>query len=107
MVAICDMEKRKPSYDLTTIKAALGSRETLSMTATARRAALQLGFDAAGVVEVILSLERSMFQKSMTTYADHRVWQDVYQARSRNLVLYVKFQADVVTEFTVISFKEK
>lgn len=25
----------------------------------------------------------------------------------RDLILYVKFQADVVTEFTVMSFKEK
>lgn len=101
------MEKRKPSYDLTAINAALSSPETLSITAVARRNALQLGFDAAGVVEVIHSLERRMFQKSMTTYADHRIWQDVYQARARNLVLYVKFQANVVTDFTVMSFKEK
>ncbi|WP_425475856.1 type II toxin-antitoxin system MqsR family toxin [Mesorhizobium yinganensis] len=67
------MEKRKPSYDLTAIKAALSTPETLSMTVTARRNALQLGFDAAGVVEVIQGLERRTFQKSMTTYADHRI----------------------------------
>lgn len=50
-----------------------------------------------------------MFYKSMTTYADHRVWQDVYhaQAEDEGLVLYIKFQADVVTEFRVMSFKEK
>jgi motility quorum-sensing regulator/GCU-specific mRNA interferase toxin len=35
------------------------------------------------------------------------VWQDVYHVPARGLVLYVKFQADVVTEFTVMSFKEK
>ena len=48
-----------------------------------------------------------MFFKSMTTFADHRVWQDVYQVPARDLVLYVKFQADIVTGFTVMSFKEK
>jgi motility quorum-sensing regulator / GCU-specific mRNA interferase toxin len=48
-----------------------------------------------------------MFQKSMTTFADHRVWQDVYHVQDNGLRLYIKFQADVVTEFRVMSFKEK
>jgi motility quorum-sensing regulator/GCU-specific mRNA interferase toxin len=56
---------------------------------------------------VIASMERRMFVKSMTTFADHRVWQDVYQVPTEDLVLYVKFQADVVTEFRVMSFKER
>ncbi len=29
----------------------------------------------------------------------HRVWQDVYHVPADDLVLYVKVQADVVTEF--------
>ena len=48
-----------------------------------------------------------MFYKSMTTFADHRVWQDVYHVPARGVRLYIKFQADVVTEFTVMSFKER
>lgn len=48
-----------------------------------------------------------MFFKSMTTFADRRVWQDVYHAPARGLALYIKLQADVVTEFIVMSFKEK
>lgn len=49
-----------------------------------------------------------MFYKSMTTHADHRVWQDVYHVPVENgQTVYVKFQANVVTEFTVMSFKEK
>ncbi len=48
-----------------------------------------------------------MFVKSMTTFANHRVWQDVYHVPERGLTLYVKFQADVITDFTVMSFKEK
>ena len=68
-----------------------------------------LGFDRAGiaVAETIGGIERQMFYKSMTTFADHRVWQDVYHVPARGMKLYVKFQADVVTEFTVMSFKEK
>ena len=48
-----------------------------------------------------------MFRKSMTTFADHRLWQDVYHVPARGLTLYVKFQHDAIIEFTVVSFKEK
>lgn len=101
------MEKRRPTYDLEAIKAALGSVDTLAMTSSAMRGAIGLGFDRRGVAETITTIERGMFYKSMTTFADHRVWQDVYHVPARGMVLYVKFQADVVTEFTVMSFKEK
>lgn len=101
------MEKRRPTYDLEAIKAAFETVETLAMTSSALRDAIALGFDRAGVVETIAGIERRMFYKSMTTFADHRVWQDVYHVPARGLTLYVKFQADVVTEFTVMSFKEK
>jgi hypothetical protein len=33
--------------------------------------------------------------------------QDVHHVPMRGLLLYVKFQADTLTEFTVVSFKEK
>ncbi|WP_234896298.1 type II toxin-antitoxin system MqsR family toxin [Sinorhizobium meliloti] len=46
------------------------------MTSTALRDATALGFDRAGVVETIAGIERRMFYKSMTTFADHRGWQD-------------------------------
>ncbi|RUV77517.1 type II toxin-antitoxin system MqsR family toxin [Mesorhizobium sp. M5C.F.Cr.IN.023.01.1.1] len=101
------MEKRRPTYDVDAVKAAIGSVETLAITTSALRDATRLGFDRAGIVEVVGSIERKMFYKSMTTFADHRVWQDVYHVPARGLVLYVKFQADVMTEFTVMSFKEK
>ena len=101
------MEKLRPTYDLQAIKVALGSIDTLSMTVTAFRKAVELGFDRAGIVDVIASMERHMFFKSMTTFSNHRVWQDVYHIPSGNLILYVKFQSDVVTEFRVMSFKEK
>jgi len=101
------MEKRRPTYDLDAIKAALASIDGLAMTSSALRDAAALGFDRAGVVETIGGIERRMFYKSMTTFADHRVWQDVYHVPARGMTLYVKFQADIVTEFTVMSFKEK
>lgn len=101
------MEKRRPTYDLEAIKLALGSVDRLAMTTSALLDATALGFDRGGIVETIIGIERRMFFKSMTTFADHRVWQDVYHVPARGLTLYVKFQADVITEFTVMSFKEK
>jgi len=101
------MEKRRQTYDLDAIKLALGSVELLSMTTSSLRDATNLGFNRAANVDTINTIERSMFVKSMTTFADHRVWQDVYHVPSCGLILYVKFQADIVTEFTVMSFKEK
>jgi motility quorum-sensing regulator/GCU-specific mRNA interferase toxin len=77
------------------------------MTSSAVRDATALGFDRGGIVETILGIKRNMFHNSMTTFADHRLWQDVYHVPARGLTLYVKFQADVITGFAVVSFKEK
>ena len=52
-------------------------------------------------------MRRTQFKKSMTTYKDHRIWQDVYHVPSPVGTLYVKFMADNVTEFLLLSFKEK
>jgi motility quorum-sensing regulator / GCU-specific mRNA interferase toxin len=101
------MEKRRPSYDLARAQVVLGSVSTLAITTSALRDAVDLGFERSLIVEVIKGVDRSMFVKSMTTFADHRVWQDVYHVPVDDLVLYVKFQADLVTEFRLMSFKEK
>jgi motility quorum-sensing regulator/GCU-specific mRNA interferase toxin len=101
------MEKRRPTYDLDAIKAAIGSAETLAITRSAFSDALSLGFSHSGIAALIQTIRRPMFFKSMTTLADHRTWQDVYHVPADDLVLYVKFQADVVTEFRVMSFKER
>jgi motility quorum-sensing regulator/GCU-specific mRNA interferase toxin len=66
-----------------------------------------MGLTTAEMLTVIASLSRREFNKSMTTYADHRIWQDVYHVPSEAGTLYVKFTADVVTEFLLLSFKEK
>ncbi len=101
------MEKRKPAYDLDAIKVSIGSVESLAITRTAFADALSLGFSRPGIVAVVQGIKRSMFAKSMTTHADHRIWQDVYHVPAEGLVLYVKFQEDIVTEFRLMSFKEK
>ena len=81
--------------------------DSLALTTSALRDATLLGFDRGTIVEAITGINRRMFFKSMTTLHDHRLWQDVYHVPARGLTLYVKFQADLVTEFTLVSFKEK
>lgn len=76
------------------------------MTKTSQDTALALGLRRADVVRVIQSLTRERFYKSMTTFADHRVWQDVYRVPCEGCVLNVKFTTDA-QGYLVISFKEK
>lgn len=99
------MEKRKPTYDLDAFKAAFSSVDRLRVTGTAVRTAAALGLGRADIVATIQTMRRSQFSKSMTSYADHRIWQDVYHVPSRAGVLYVKFTADAVSEFLLLSFK--
>jgi len=100
-------EKRKPTYDLDAFKAVFASTERLAVTGTALRGAASLGFGKAEIVTTIQSMKRVHFYKSMTSYADARQWQDVYHVPSSAGMIYVKFTADVVTEFLLLSFKEK
>jgi motility quorum-sensing regulator/GCU-specific mRNA interferase toxin len=101
------MERRRPTYDLDAIKAAIGSAETLAITRSAFSDALSLGFNRAGIAEVVQSIQRSMFHKSMTTLADYRTWQDIYHVPAIGLLFFVQFQANVMTEFRVMSFKKR
>ncbi len=100
-------EKRKPTYDLEAFKAAFASMDTLHVTGTALQSAAALGFGRREIVATLQTVRRSHFYKSMTAYADHRTWQDVYHVPSEGGLLYVKFTADTVTEFLLLSFKEK
>ncbi|RKZ37078.1 MAG: hypothetical protein DRQ49_16855 [Gammaproteobacteria bacterium] len=57
-------------------------------------------------MSVIQSLKYHHFYKSMTTYADHRVWQDVYHFEYNALSLYIKFMRDS-EGYLIISFKKR
>jgi motility quorum-sensing regulator/GCU-specific mRNA interferase toxin len=100
-------KKQRPTYDLEAFKACFSSVDSLSLTGTALRGTLSLGFGRDEIVEALQTMQRSHFYKSMTAHADHRVWQDVYHVPSPVGMLYIKFTADVVTEFLLLSFKEK
>jgi motility quorum-sensing regulator/GCU-specific mRNA interferase toxin len=97
-------EKRKPTYDLEAFKVAA---DRMRVTLIATRTAAALGFGRAEIEATIQTMRRSQFYKSMTSYGDHRIWQDVYHVPSPAGTLYVKFTADAVSEFLLLSFKEK
>jgi motility quorum-sensing regulator/GCU-specific mRNA interferase toxin len=101
------MEKRRPTYDLEAFKRATDNPKKLPITRTAFASALALGFGPDEIVDALQELQRRHFYKSMTSHRDHRLWQDVYHLPWNELVLYVKFTADAVTEFTLLSFKER
>lgn len=100
------MEKRITTYDLEVIKLTFSRAENLRVTTTALRDARMMGFSRQDMIDAIQQLKQTDFVKSMTTHADHRVWQDVYNTEFNGYVLYIKFQVDEMGHF-VISFKEK
>ena len=100
------MEKRKPTYDLDTVRDWAATSQ-FSATGSALRTAVGLGFGSSEMAAVIQTMRRDQFYKSMTSYNDHTEWQDVYYVPSSLGVLYVKFRSDAVTEFMLLSFKVK
>jgi motility quorum-sensing regulator/GCU-specific mRNA interferase toxin len=56
------------------------------------------------MVDVVLALTPRDFYKSMTTYNNHRVWQDVYHPATQAGRLYLKLT--VVDDLLIVSFKE-
>jgi len=86
------MEKRTAHYNLDAIKAVVAKDGIRTFTRTARRGVALMGLSAAQAMEVVMGLTRSMLYKSMTTYANHREWQDVYHAPCPNgRTAYIKF----------------
>ncbi len=74
------MEKRTPHYDLARIQADVARLGPAAFTKTAMDGGRMMGLTTTEMLAVIVSLTRHGFYKSMTSYADHRVWQDVYHA---------------------------
>jgi len=101
------VEKPKPTYDLEKFKVAATSLEAIEVTTTALRGARGLGLERAAIVQVLQSMQRADFFKSMTSYADHKVWQDVYHVPWEGVTIYIKITEGRVTEFCLLSFKEK
>jgi len=72
------MEKKTPHCKLSVVKK-LAEADQIRTTKVAREGATALGFDFDGMIGVVRALTPADFFKSMTTYDDHKVWQDVYR----------------------------
>ncbi|MFZ4539238.1 type II toxin-antitoxin system MqsR family toxin [Propionivibrio sp.] len=83
------MEKQTPHCKLSVIKALIAAGKVRT-TQAARAGANELGFDFSDVLAVVVALTPADFHKSMTTHADHTVWQDVYRPRTQAGDVYLK-----------------
>lgn len=58
-----------------------------------------------GMCALILELTDANFSKSMTTHADHRIWQDVHHAKTTHGDgVYLKLT--VIDDVLIVSLKE-
>jgi motility quorum-sensing regulator/GCU-specific mRNA interferase toxin len=100
-------EKKTPHHNLEAIKAAFSTGKG-QFTGVATRDAASLGYGTEQIAAIIQTMEKGQFYKSMTSNYDTKVWQDVYHVPHATGTLYVKFtDNDLLTEFTLLSFKEK
>ena len=99
------MEKPTPHCKLSVVKALIEAGEVRA-TASAFNGTRELGInDLAGMCAVVLALTSANFYKSMTTHADHRIWQDVYRAMTASGdEVYLKLT--VIDDVLIVSFKE-
>ncbi|WP_343741912.1 type II toxin-antitoxin system MqsR family toxin [Herbaspirillum huttiense] len=99
------MEKHTAHCKLPLLRSLIESGR-VRVTATAFQGARACGIDdLEGICAVILGLSVRDFHKSMTTHADHRIWQDVCHPRlASGVKVYLKLSA--VDDVLVVSFKE-
>jgi motility quorum-sensing regulator/GCU-specific mRNA interferase toxin len=97
------VEKRTPHYKLVVVKNLLAAGKVrATVSALAGGAALGVGFDE--IVGIVAALTPRDFYKSMTTHADHRIWQDVYRRKTPAGDVYLKLT--VIDDVLIVSFKE-
>ncbi|MFJ2714664.1 type II toxin-antitoxin system MqsR family toxin [Pseudomonas sp. NPDC087346] len=101
------MEKNTPHYDLAVIKAEVRRLGWRAFTRSSAESGDVLGFSIREMQEIVYELQNRMLYKSMTSYDDHRVWQDVYHTHSQDLEIYIKVTYRPAGGAPVISFKEK
>jgi len=100
------MEKRRPHYDLIKIQAAVANLGAAAFTKTALDGGRSMGLTTSEMLNVIAALHKENFYKSMTTLADHTVWQDVYHAMTATgREAYIKLT--MREGAPVVQFKEK
>ena len=98
----------KPHYCLADIQSEVARRGAAAFTRTALKNGLAMGLTVSQLREVVCALRRGDFYKSMTTHANHTVWQDVYRAATPvGKPAYVKVTGADDGAPPVIQFKEQ
>ena len=97
------MEKLSPHCKLAVVKALIEAGKVRT-THSARAGANELGFTFSEMLGVVMALTQADFYKSMTTHADHAVWQDVYRPSTQAGDVYLKLT--VINDVLSVSFKE-
>jgi motility quorum-sensing regulator/GCU-specific mRNA interferase toxin len=97
------MEKRTPHCKLAVVKALVEAGKVRT-THAARTGANELGLAFSDMLDVVMALTPADFYKSMTTHADHTVWQDVYRPSTQAGDVYLKLM--VIDDVLIVSFKE-
>lgn len=97
------MEKKTPHCKLSVLKALIEAGKVRT-TRTAREGAIELGLELSGMMAVVMALTPADFYKSMTTHADHTIWQDVYRPSTQVGDVYLKLT--VIDDVLIVSFKE-
>ena len=100
------MEKRSPHYDLGRVQAQVSELGAAAFTKAALDGARTMGLTSSDMLVVVASLTRRNFFKSMTSYSDARIWQDVYHSPTPvRRDAYIKITLRDTAP--VIQFKEK
>lgn len=97
------MEKWTPHCKLSMVKALIEAGKVRA-TFTALTGGASLGLDFEGMIRIVMALTPQDFHKSMTTHADHRIWQDVYRPVTEVGEIYLKLTA--IDDVLIVSFKD-
>ena len=97
------MEKHTPHCKLPVVRALVEAGK-IKATFSALSGGAALGLDFSNMVDIVMSLTSRDFYKSMTTHADHRIWQDVYRPVTIAGSVYLKLT--VIDDVLIVSFKD-
>jgi motility quorum-sensing regulator/GCU-specific mRNA interferase toxin len=96
-------EKFKPHYSLAKMQQLIRD-DQCTISVSAQNDGHSLGFSETDIYQTVLDLKGNEFCKSMTSYWNRQLWQDVYKTVRKEVKLYIKLQ--ITTGTVVISFKE-
>ncbi len=97
------MEKRSPHCQLSVVRALVEAGKVRA-TGTALAGGAAIGLEFEQMIGIVMALTPRDFHKSMTTHADHRIWQDVYRPVTEVGEVYLKLT--VIDDVLIVSFKE-